>query len=754
MRRSHGPGTAVSLAALLAATMLAPAAPVAAQDVAAAGFGDIIVTARRSEERLQDVPIAVTAIGLTEIERRRIDDVEGLEAVVPNLVITPNRASAGGANIYIRGVGVSDFDRTFNPAVQVLIDEVRFGSSIAGQLINTVDIERIEVLRGPQGTLFGANAIGGVISIFRPEPKNEFGGRVQGIFGSYGQADIRANLTGPLVEDKLAARVAVTSLNSRGPFTNLFDGERRGFNDFLIVTPSLKFTPRENLRFVATYDYSRNKSDWGYLQNRANAGDLVCIPFLLTTEPFCDDPDRDLTEFNQDGETFLDVETHSFTFRAEAEIGDAIQLVSITGWTDIREDKQTDLDGIPAPVFVTRQPVDETLVSQELRANWKALDNLDVLVGIYGASSDYQDRANSFLIFSLLGFPPNTVEVVDRQQKTDSIGLFANANWRFAERWTLSAGGRWTHENKDFVYRNGFNQVGGGFFPDAPGFNNEAAGEESWSQFTPRVAIEFRPQADLLFYGSFAQGFKSGGFNGRGNSEDTIGPYDPETVNSFELGMKGDFLDRRLRFNLAAFYADYRDKQEETIRTNPETGATITIVDNAAEVDIWGVEAEWAALVTPGFTVSGTFGYLNAQYGDFEFAGVDVSDSVRLRNAPRFQFTLNGLYERQLTETIGFDAIVGYRWTDDYTPVLGPSFGNVPEPLWNDPRGDIEAFGILDLSAGVSFPLGGAEAEMRVFGKNVTNEIFYSAFAPVATLWASSGVSQPRTWGVQLTLGF
>jgi iron complex outermembrane receptor protein len=750
-----------SLAALYLASALATgmAAPVAAQtgapqEAAAPGFGDIIVTARRSEERLQDVPIAVTAIGQTELERRRIDDIEGLEAVVPNLVITPNRASAGGANIFIRGVGVSDFDRTFNPAVQVLIDEVRFSSSIAGSLLNTIDVERIEVLRGPQGTLFGANAIGGVISVFRPEPKNELGGRVQGVFGSYGQADIRANLTGPIIDDKLSARVAVTSLNSNGAFVNEFNGERRGFSDFLIVTPSLKFTPTENLKFVATYDYTKNRSDWGFLQNRSNGGDLVCIPFLLTTVPYCDDPNRDLTRFNQDGETFLDVETNSFTFRAEADIGTNLQLVSITGWTQIKENKQTDLDGIPAPVFVTLQPVDETLVSQEFRANWKAADTLDLLFGVYGASSDYQDRANSFLIFSLLGFPPDTVEVVDRQQKTDSFGLFANANWRFADRWTLSAGGRWTKERKDFVYRNGFNQSGGGFWPDAPGFNNEAAGIESWSQFTPRVAIEFRPQQDLLVYGSFAQGFKSGGFNGRGNSEDTIGPYDPETVNSFELGMKGDFLDRRLRLNLAAFYSDYQNKQEEIIRTNPETGATITIVDNAAAVDIWGIEAEWAAIVARGLTLSGTVGYLNAQYGDFEFAGVDVTDFVRVRNAPRWQFTLNGAYETQLTDKIGFDALIAYRWTDDYTPVLGPSFGNVPEPLWNDPRGDIEAFGILDMSAGIAFPLGGAEAEVRVFGKNVTNTLFYNTFVPVATLWASSGVSQPRTFGVQLTLGF
>ncbi|MFQ3664908.1 MAG: TonB-dependent receptor [Sphingomonadaceae bacterium] len=741
---------------ILATGWLVPAAPAlgqAATASSASAFEDILVTARRTAERLQDVPIAVTAIGQTELERRRIDDIEGLEAIVPNIVITPNRASAGGANIFIRGVGVGDFDRTFNPAVQVLVDEVRSSSSIAGSLVNVVDIERIEILRGPQGTLFGANAIGGVISIIRPRPSDTPGGRVQATLGNFGQVDVRAHVTGPLVEDKLQARISINTLNSNGPFVNEFDGRRRGFNDFLIVTPSLRWTPTERIEFVATYDYSRNRSDWGYLQNRSDSGDLVCIPFLLTTVPFCDDPNRDLTRFNQDGETFLDVETSVFTFRAEAYLGQ-VQLTSITGWSDIRERKRTDLDGIPAPVFETEQPVDETLVSQEFRATWQARDNLDILGGVYGASSRYKDGANSFLIFSLLGFPPNTVEVVDRQQKTDSFGLFATANWRFADRWALSAGGRWTRETKDFVYRNGFNQVGGGYWPDAPGFNNEAAGTESWSQFTPRIGLEFRPRTDVLLYGSFSQGFKSGGFNGRGNSEDTIGPYDPEKVNSYELGLKSEWLDRRLRLNLALFYADYRDKQEEIINTNPETGATITLVDNAAQVDIWGVEAEWAAIVAPGLTLSGTAGYLNAKYGEFEYAGVDVTDVIDVRNAPRWQFTLNGQYETRINDRFDFDVLVGYRWTDGYTPQLGPSFGRSVFPLWNDPRGFIDSFGILDMSAGLSFDVRNARAELRMFVKNATNTIFYSSFTPVATLWASSGVSQPRTFGGQLTLGF
>jgi iron complex outermembrane receptor protein len=749
---------ALASVSLIAALAAAGATPAQAQQAAAAdspAISDIVITARKRAENLQSVPIAVSAFSGEEIEARQITDIEGLEGITPNLVITPNTLTAGGANIWIRGIGVGDIDRSFAPAVQIVIDDVRYGSGLSGQLVNTVDVERIEVLRGPQGTLFGANAIGGVINITRPKPQNEFGGRALVTIGSWGQVDFRGSVTGPIIDDKLQARIAVSSLNSDGMYTNAFNGEKRGFTDILAITPSIRFTPTENSEFLLTYDYSRNKSDWGLLHNRSNKNDLVCIPFLLSSVPLCDDPNRDKTVFDQDTETYMDIEGHALNLRMTIESGDTI-ISSITGWSSITEDKKTDFDGVPVPIFASVQPVEEEIFSQEFRADWKPNEKLDLLFGLFGSITNYVDGANSLFVFSLLGFPPNTIEVVDRRQETTNFGAFLSATYRFTEQFSLSLGGRYSWEEKDFSYRNGFNQSGGGFWPDAPGFNNFARGSASWGQFTPKVGVEFTPNDDLLLYASFTQGFKSGGFNGRGNSEDTIGPYDPEKVNSYELGFKSDWADNRIRLNVAAFYADYQDKQEEIIRTNPDTGATITTVDNAASVKIYGFEGEWTVVPFTGFTLSGTVAYLDAQYGEFVSSGFDVSDYVRVRNTPKWQLGFTGRYDADLSDNLGLNALVAYRWSDAYTPHLGPRFdGGGPSPLWNDPRADVASFGILDASVGLRFRLGnGTEAQLTAFGKNITDEVFYNFFAPVANLWNMSGVSQRRQWGVQFGFTF
>ena len=750
MRTKHLLASATTVATLFAA------APALAQTAAAnddAGLSDIIVTARRTAENLQSVPVAVTVISGDELARRNILDVKGLEMVTPNLIISPNPVSANGANIFIRGIGTSDFDRTFNPAVQIVVDGVTFGSSVAGQLLNVVDVERIEVLRGPQGTLFGANAIGGVINITRPKPKDEFGGNAQLTIGNYGEVDFRGAITGPLAPGKVDARISVNRISNNGQFINQFNGRDRGFVDVLLVSPSLRFTPSDDVEILLTYDYLKNNSDWGILFNRSGPNDLLCLAILLSPVPRCDNPKQDLRRPDQDTPTFLRTETHSASLTANITAG-KVDITSISGFNLFNERKQTDFDGVPIPVFASIQPVTERQFSQEFRANWKVNDRLQLLGGLYGQFVNYKDGANSLFIFSLLGFPPNTIEVVDRQQTTYSFGAYLSGNYSLTDQVRLSLGGRYTYEFKDFIYRNGYNQSGGGFFPNAPGFTNVAAGSKGWSQFTPRVALDYTPRPDMLLYASWSQGFKSGGFNGRGNSTDTIGPYDPELVNAYELGIKSEWLDRRVRFNLAGFLTDYTNKQEEIIRTNPDTGATITTVTNASSVRFYGLEAEWAAIPVKGLTLSGTGAYLHAKYRNFVYSGFDVSDFVELKNAPRWQFSATGQYETRIGD-VGVDALIAYRWTDGYFPQLGPRFdGGGPSPLINDPRGRVSSYGLLDATVGATFKLAGVQLRASLYGRNLADKRFYQGFTPVANLWASSSASLGRTWGGRLGVSF
>ncbi|WP_291181930.1 TonB-dependent receptor [Erythrobacter sp.] len=746
-------------------SMLALAQPALAQDMSNSadeeeassteqgGLVTIVVTARRTEENLQDVPIAVTVVSGEELEKRQILDVKGLEMITPNLVINPNAVAAGGANVFIRGIGTPDFDRTFSPAVALVVDGVIFGSSISGQLLNVVDVERVEVLRGPQGTLFGANAIGGVINITRPKPEDEFAGEAQIAVGNFDEFNVRGAVTGPIVPGKIDARISVNSLTNDGQFINEFNGENRGFVDLLVVSPSLRFTPSDDVEILLQYDYLRNEGDWGVLFNRSGPNELMCLGILITDIPRCADPNQDLSRNNQDTPTFLRTTTHSVNLTTNITAND-VDITSITGFNLFEEEKQTDFDGVPFPTFASIQPVTERQFMQEFRANWTASNRLTILGGLFGQFVDYQDSANSLFVFELLGFPPDTVEVVDKQQTTYSFGAYLTGDYRLTDELRLSLGGRYTYEFKDFIYRNGFNQVGGGFFPDAPGFNNVAADTQGWSQFTPRIAVDYQPNEALLVYASWAQGFRSGGFNGRGNSTETIGPYDPELVNNYELGFKSEWLDRRLRFNLAGFLTDYTDKQEEVIRRNPETGATITTVTNASAVRYWGLEAELMAVLAEGLSFSGVGSYLNASYRDFIFNGFDVTDFVEPRNAPEWQLSGTIQYETQIGD-VGIDALVTYRWTDSYFFHLGPRFdGGGPSPLINEPRGFIEDYGLLDAQIGATFFLGDTEVRASAYGRNLTDERFFQTFAPVANLWANGTPNLGRTYGVRLGFSF
>ncbi|MEQ8860417.1 MAG: TonB-dependent receptor [Pseudomonadales bacterium] len=729
----------------------ARAAATTATSANAGYLEEVIVTARKRSESSQDIPVAVSVFSADELNRRKVLTVEDLEGIVPNLLIDPVDFQSGGAAVYIRGLGVQDIDRTFNPAVQVVIDGVTYGSSIANQMLNIVDVERLEVLRGPQGTLFGSNAIGGVINITRPEPSGEFGVEVEGTFGSYDRADFEVAVNVPIIQNVLAGRLFVARLENDGPFDNAFDGRSRGFEDVLLITPQIKFTPAENFEAVLSYDYYKDESDWGTTHNRSGPNDLLCLGILFFPgQPMCDDPNRDITTFNQDTPSFLDVETRAANLRVRYDV-DRIVFESITGWSKTNEKKLTDFDGIPMPLFASSQPVEEIYYSQEFRVSYDHSDRLDFLGGVFGAYDDYQDGANSLFIFDLLGFPPNTVEVVDKQQRTLSFGVFLTGNYQITEALRISAGGRFSYEEKDFIYRNGYNQVGGGFYPDAPGFDNVAPGKESWTQFTPRFAVEYRLSEEVLTYLSYAEGFKSGGFNGRGNSVDTIGPYDPEIVDSYELGLKSELLDNRLRLNVAAFYSDFSDKQEEIIETNPNTGATITTVDNAGQATMKGVEVEWLLAPLSGLSLGGSVGYLKAEYDDFVYGGFDVANFVKMRRAPEWQYSVTGQYERQVGGSL-VSGLVSYSWTDDYEPHLGPRFdGGGPSPLWNDPRGRIDAFGTLDASIGVEFMVQGVSLKAMLFGQNLTDKEFLNGVAPVANLFALGGVYPGRSWGIELS---
>ncbi len=738
-----------ALATLLLSVASAPVGHAAASAVVKASgdttLSEITVTARKREERLQDVPEAITAISAATIDREQIRDVRGFADITPNLVINPVTLQANGAAVYIRGFGVQDIDRTYAPAVSIVLDGVVQGSSTSQQLLNAFNLEQVEVLRGPQGTLFGPNSIGGVILLNRPKPKMEFGGDISGTFGTFGQHDFKGSINVPIIPGKLAGRIAAASLQDDGPYINDFDGKRRGFKDFQAVSGSLLYTDGP-LTAQVTGDWTRDRSDWGVLQNLSNQFDLWC------TLGHCFDPNRDLLHVNQHGPTYLRSDTYGVILNINYQLAANATLTAITGYHRVHERKETNFDGLPVPLFSSVQPVDEEQVSQEVRVNAKLFNRLNLTTGAYYSYDDYGDGVNTLYIFTLFGLPPGTTEVVAKHQRTNSYGLFAQGDYNITDKLSLTAGVRFTAEEKQYIYRQGFGKEGD-FYPEFQNFFNIDSGKHTWYQGTPRLGLNYKITPNVLTYFSFAEGFKSGGFNGRGNSQDTIGPYDPETVDTYEVGFKGDLFDRHVRLNLAAFWNDYRNKQEAVVRRNEMTGATITPTVNAGAATIRGVEAEVDIVPVERFHVHATAAYLDSHYDSFNYSGSDASKFVKLLVAPKWDLSITPDYQFNLLQGV-VDASFTYSFRSSFETELGPRYDGGAGPLWNDPRGHVGPKNNLAASVSYGFNWGGNSYKITAFGRNLTNNVYIAVAGPAANLFTLGTPSQPRTYGVELAAKF
>ena len=707
---------------------------------------EVTVTARKREERLQDVPIAVTAFNAETIAREQMRDVRDIAQITPNLVINPVTLQANGAAVYIRGFGQQDIDRTYAPAVSIVLDGVVQGSSTSQQLLNVYDLAQVEVLRGPQGTLFGPNSIGGVILLERPKPSGKFGANASATFGTFGRHDFKGAVDFPLIPGVLAGRIAAASLRDDGPYINDFDNQHRGFKDFQAVTASLLYTGSK-LTVQATGDYTHDRSDWGVLHNLSNKFDLWC-----GTLGFCFDPNRSLLHVNQHGPTYLRSDSYGAILKIGYELGPNTTLTAISGYHRVHERKQTNFDGLPVPLFSSVQPVDEEQVSQEVRINAHPFKGLNLTGGLYYAYDDYDDGGNTLYIFTLFGLPPGTTEIVAKNQRTNSYGVFAQGDYQITDRLSLTAGFRFTNETKRYIYRQGFGKEGD-FFPVFNNFFNIDSGHHTWTQATPRIGLNYKITSDVLTYVSFAQGFKSGGYNGRGNSVDTIGPYNPETVDAYEIGLKGEFFDRRLRLNLAGFYNNYRNKQEAVVRRNLMTGATITPTVNAGKATIKGLEAEAEFAPGHGFTLRGSAAFLDAHYDSFNYDGSDAASFVKLLVTPKFEASITPNYRVALGPG-SLDVSATYSYRSAFETELGPRYDGGVGPLWNDPRGHVGAHGNLNASVSYEFGYDGATYKMTFFGRNLSNAIYIAAAAGAANLFTLGTPNYPRTYGLELAAKF
>lgn len=673
-RRSMALSTASAIAALLGLQNAPAYAQSAPQSEAEANedsiIPDIVVHARFREETLQETPLAISAVNIKMIENSVITDIAGLQKFIPNIQLGRVAFAGNSLSAGIRGISFGDLEKTFDPAVGVAIDGVFLGTS-TGANVDLNDVESIEVLRGPQGTLFGRNTVGGIISFRRTRPTGELGAKLHTRYGSFNALDLDAVINLPKIGDAISIKVSGLRRTSDSFTRNRATGKREEGRDYYTFGVSMLAELSPDTSILASVDYQKDRSSYPSNINltQANglpfgAGGTIC-DFTLQIG---------LGDLGCDTQGFLRQKAERFKFanstipfnsfidgwsaslELKSKIG-GFNLVAVTGFRDTSDSLLQENTGAPLipvapgvalPLAVAARDQDYKQFSQEIRVQGDISDRVDLVAGVYYLHTDYEIRPFAFggapsATFFFLGAP---AQRLDSSQKLDSFAIFAESIIKLGNDFRLTIGGRYTSETKTFTTTSSL--------PAIAAF--AATRKATFSDPSGRVILDWKPNDHTLLYGSWSRGIRSGGFNGRGVSPTSIGPYQPEKVDSFELGLKADFAGGKFRFNPTIFQANYNNKQEDIIRAAPSGFGTETVVENVASARIRGFEVELLAKPTPELTLRGSVSHLDANYRRFLIPNlavpggplVDVSALRNFRAAPKFSANAGLDYLREI----------------------------------------------------------------------------------------------------------
>ncbi|WP_116368058.1 TonB-dependent receptor [Parahaliea mediterranea] len=621
---------AVSLASALSA------APSLAQQAGATALEEVVVTARKRTENLQDVPIAVSAFSAADLAIQGVDDITDLQYSLPNTTLQVSRGTNTTLTAYIRGIGQQDPLWGFEPGVGIYVDDVYIARP-QGAVLDVLDVENIEVLRGPQGTLYGKNTIGGALKYTTRRVGNEPTFEVEGTVGDYQRRDLKVMGSVPIIEDTLfiSGGAAVLKRDGYGEFRNT--GADNYNKDVATGHLKLEWRPSDSLALILAGDKTRDTSN-------AKGGYRLTPSLITGQQPYSSvfDSDTSLPTDNL-------VETEGASLHAIWDISDRWQLKSITAYREGRTDTPIDFDATAVASVDVPAIYEDDQTTQEFQLNYSG-DRFNAVGGLY-----YYE-GNACGVFDLiLGVFNTTVEnggCVD----TESYSAYFQGAYDVTEALSLSFGGRYTQDEKSAsVYRNVYL---GARYPDSGGgtlvaVQSDFDDSDSWGEFTPHLGVQYTFNDNLMAYASYTSGFKSGGYDMRANiSVNPNGdePFDPETVDAYEIGFKSTLWDRRLRLNAAAFYNDYTDMQV-TVQRAVGGADFASQVLNAGASEMQGFELELVAALTDALTLSATYGYIDAEFTELEWfdpnaqANVDVSDQWVISNTPEYVYNIGVQYD-------------------------------------------------------------------------------------------------------------
>lgn len=767
--------------ASLGSMVLSLASPALAQDSAAGddggdGLGVIVVTAQKRSENIQDVPIAISAVGSEFLESRGIDSIDKLGTIAPNVKIERAPASKSISQIAIRGSVTINPAITWEPAVGLYLDGVYIAKA-QGSIFDVADLERIEVLRGPQGTLYGRNALAGAVNLITKKPSGEAGGLAEVTYGSFDEVRLRGVLDLPQM-GAFSAKVS-GQYRKRDGLIDLAPGNPSGrmstdsidSGSFMV---QLRGEIADNFTADYTYDYSKMSQTPPFSQllrvNRNGDPRDIFDPdgpsyafggafFPLDTIA---NPER-VTSASIDAPAYERSRSYGHALTLTLGLGDA-ELKSITAYRDLAWADGLDLDGSPFPVAFTQRISDYNAFSQELQLTGEAFGRAlsYVIGGFY-----FDEKAETLNPQTYFG---GGVDLDSNYgSNTEAIALYAQLDYRLTEALKLTLGARYTHETKDIsrFFRVNFDPANGittplvvadlpyGSIPDA-----------SYNDFSPAVTLAYQASDDLNLYARFARGFKSGGFNGETNvfaaptpacpsgALELCAPYRPEKVDSYEIGLKSQLLDNRVILNIAAFRDERKDMQLSVFTAT--TGAA-SIIQNAAAARIQGLEFETVIRPFDALTINASLALLDSKYKSFIDGGVDVSNNRAFPHAPKATAAV-GLDWRVVERDWGrLNLYADLSYSSKYYTF--PYALTAPTPS-DQVAGSSQSPGrtLINMRATVAeIPLSGVEADLSVFVRNLTREDSPSNFIDFGPGFGGILLGyfpEPRTFGVTAGVRF
>ena len=689
-------------------------------------FEEILVTATKKSQAqaLQDVPVAVTAFSERQLDALHMREISDLSFKIPNVSLDDIGTTRGTANFSIRGLGINSSIPSIDPTVGVFVDGMYLGLT-SGVLFDQFDLASVEVLRGPQGLLFGRNVTGGAVLLNTTDPSFEARGRAKISYESGDNVSVAALYTGPL-SDNVAFKLAAYYNNDGGWFTNLANGnDNFGKRETFIIRPAVTLRASDSVELTLRYEHGDSDGDGPASQNHLFYG-------------------RDTFDFavDEEGDYSLKWDQAIAELNIDVGFGDGV-ITNVAGWRQSEASSLGDIDASAGFLFHAPAATSADQFSNELRYSGRFNDRFDVTVGAYYFTQDIDYFERRLLFGGFLDLTGGGIQ----NQSTKAI--FGSFDFDLSDKLTFISGIRYTEEEKSVEIAT---IRPGGCDTGTLVCVNNFFDEESWSNVTPKLGLRWQSSENIQLYGFWTKGFRSGGYNLRNTSPAAApGPFDPESTSVFEIGLKGDNDEKTLRTNLAVFINNITDMQREVNISDPVAGV-VQIIDNTADAKIWGFEGEVQIQMWPELTFTSNVGLLGSEYKAVRFdisndGVVDENDlALELPRLSPLTFGFGFLYDNEIGDWGSLSASISYNHRDltFYT---------------DSNAGFLNAADMVDANITVEF-MDGAMA-LSVYGKNLANEVTFGGNTQLPAVFfggAAGGTFSPlnkgRTYGVELLFNF